>query len=196
MIILTYSGDENIWNRESNHQILVLKVFKDVFDSDKSENKTSSSELFKGVFEYSYYKSVLAHLEENDRLKKVNERYFGNKLLDNQKLKTTFFKLCDEFIEYQAQSPIRYLRALDKIIDKRTKFLENFNYEKDSTVYRRQADFDNALKTVDEMINKTPSLVEQRKQLEKIIMEQESSKIKGGRKLSLLAQNKLENNES
>lgn len=175
-VLRDYERDDNVWDK--NPELLLLPVFKKLYDTDKSKNKKESSDLIHAIFLVYDYESPLANMTKEERIKEAeqlleHENYFkeaGNGLKP----------IINLYNKMQKTSPLRYLDTVNDTLEKRRKFLENANYTPETA------------SIIDKMLKDSASLFDQVNKFKQIISEDKGAQIKGGQQLTLLAAGQLD----
>ena len=163
---------KDFWKSHHNQQLLDIKEFKKLYDSDTHPNKEESAQFFRLLYlafdpDSRYYAMV-----EDERLDFIDTHMIGGK--------DSFFKKFSSLIDI-------YKRMLNSThekvalivwqnqIEKRLKFLNETNYT--------PANY----KMLEDMAKMTPTLLKQRDEIEDMIRAKESEKVRGDQALSLAA---------
>lgn len=170
-------GSRYLWEGyiDRHKELMVIGSVRDYLvreGRERLEMLLYSLELIYDV-ESKFYK-----LGYNDRVKEISRHIYGDEGLlgvimgGNNELVNDIERLYD-VIE------LRYLRAWEKKVEERINFLENVNYS-----------ISNA-KLIDELMLRSKEILEQKKNIKSLIIQEKKGKIKGGQKLSLLAERRI-----
>lgn len=173
-----FSLDKTFW--EENPELLAcVPVFRDFYKDDKSKNKIESSTIMYAIAFIYDYESRFRNVPDEDRIELVENGLLNNPGFFNkyfQKLKP----LIDQYNKLQEDSPMRFIRAIDDMINKRSQAIINMQYNLQTS------------DAIDKMLLNTNKILEEREKIEMNLRKQEKDIIKGGQQLSLLASGKLQ----
>jgi hypothetical protein len=166
----------NYW--EKNSELLAIQAIKKLYDNDETLDKSRSSTIMYAIELIYDYESRYAKMAEPERIKLIEKEYIGEK---------NFFTInaidmkpiIDMYKKIQEDSELRYLRTWEAKVEERRVFLESITYD------------DKNYSKIDDMLLQSSKILEQKKVIMDLVKKEAKSKIKGGQKLSLLAQNKL-----
>lgn len=129
IIINNWETDENFW--QLYPELKLALSFKDIYKSDKSRNKESSSKLMWFVALTTALNSKYINIPQDERYEVIGEDFMENKhfLKDN---KVKLEKLIEDFKKISDTPAQRHLRQWLSTIDDRTKFLTTAKYDLDN----------------------------------------------------------------
>lgn len=173
-----FNLEKTFW--EENPELLAcVPIYRDFYNQDKSKNKVESSTIMYAIAFIYDYESRFRNIPEEDRIELVEKG-----LLDKPGFFTSYYKvirpLIDQYNKLQEDSPMRFIRAIDDMINKRSEAINNMQYNLQTS------------DAIDKLLLNTNKLLEEREKIELNLRKQEKDIIKGGQQLSLLASGKLQ----
>lgn len=122
--------------------------------------------------------SKFYRLSYNDRVKEIGRHIYGDEGILISKMRD-YSVLVNDIERLYDVIELRYLRAWERKVEERIEFLESINYS-----------ISNA-KLIDDLMMRSKDLLEQKRSIKNLIIQEKKGKIKGGQKLSLLAEGKI-----
>lgn len=126
MTVSNFNTDESFW--ELYPEFKVALSFKDLYKSDKSRNKISSSNIMWFVALCHSPRSRYKSLEIGDRYAVIGEDFMDN-INYYEDNKTRLDPIILDFIKTETTAAQRHLDEWDKKQDERSKFISNLKYD-------------------------------------------------------------------
>jgi len=125
MITNSFEVDVNFW--QVNPQLKLVGPFKDLYNSDKSQGKGTSSRKMWAIALYSDRKSKYFNLSEEEKEELIFDDYYGDRKwpIENREL---FDSLCFFYNKLTETSAMRTLREIEQKLEERSRFLKNTEY--------------------------------------------------------------------
>jgi len=168
-ILDNFSRDANIWKLEP--QLLAVKEFANLYDQDKSKDKTRSSKIMWGLVFLIHPDSVFRDLDERDREELVAKDYIGDKSFDFNTVKEESVKLRELMLTRAKRS----LDAWETKLRERDKFIENTPYNIETADH------------LDKILKNTADLWKQYKSIREDVLKEGSMTIDKGSKTPSLS---------
>jgi hypothetical protein len=167
-----FPTDSSFWDTYPDFKL----PFKDVYDKDKSKGKKDSSNLMWAISLLNHRSSVYYDLVKEEKERLLEEMFLtqGYFFANEEYVETLSFK----FNKFTQDTPAnRQLKALEDVLEKRTKFIEGLEY---STV---------TWEMIDKMLGASPKIFADYQRVKKMLDDEKAdSSVYGGASLSLLEQ--------
>jgi hypothetical protein len=128
-IVATFSPESNFWKL---HSYMIIGVFKELYDKDRSKDKKDSSDIMWFVaYCYEMENNPFYSLPTEEKFSIIgkdffnDEKYYGN---NERKL----IPIIEFFCKCQDTQFSRHLRMWDELLDKRSTFLKTQGYDLES----------------------------------------------------------------
>lgn len=118
MSLTTFDIDKNFW--EVNPVFKIPKVFKELYNSDKSDGKMESSRIMWALALVYDYDSKFSAMREEERLFMITRDYMGN---ENYAFKK---ELVDGYNKLQMDAERRMIQIWDQKIDEIADVIKNY----------------------------------------------------------------------
>lgn len=170
-MIVQINTDQNFW--ELYPVFKVALSFKDLYKSDKSRGKESSSKVMWFIALCYSPTSRYRNLEINERLKVIGEDYFDNNNYYNVN-KSKLDPLIEDFKKTELTPAQRHLLEWEEKIDQRSRFIASQDYDLSN------------FEDLDKMAANTTKIYDTFKSIKETLAKEEGEGVgKSGRKASL-----------
>ena len=167
--------DENFW--KANPDLAHIGEFKNIYKSDKSKDKGTSSTVMWAIALIWDLDSKYIKIQERDRIKLI-----ATELLNNENFfdDTDKYTKAIEFYQYiQKDSAKRYLEEWDKKLDERREYIAELQYSEETWGQ------------VDKMLLSSKKLLEDRNSIVEMINKESETRIKGNKQLTMMEKDEL-----
>lgn len=156
----------------------VVDVYRNFYSTDPSEKKTDSSKVMYAIAFIYDYESKFKNIAFDDRVELIETEFLKDRGFFKKNL--NFLQpLISIYNKLQEDAEIRFLRTWEHKVNERTKFLETVEYNAKNW------------EQIDNMLLSSAKILAQKDEILDRLNKTEKETIKGGQKLSLLAQGKL-----
>ena len=155
------------WNRHESAGLLVIPLYRELYDKDKSKNKIASSTMMWAIYYVYDYYSPFVELPMSIKIPNIEEGLFGSTgYFENNR--DYLAPYIDKYNELQTTSTRKYFVIFSNQIEKRAEFLERTEYNEKTA------------KLLDTMLKDSVSIFNQEREIKSMLAEKNEGIIKGG----------------
>lgn len=175
-MLIEYEYNKTFWETDGG---ILLKNIEPVIKIRDAFGEEKASRVMWGILLIYDWDSTFANMEQNEKIKFIEKEYIKVEhgfLLANNEIVKDFIEL---FNQMQETSERRYIKSWEKKVEDRRVFLDNLDY--DATTFA----------IIDKMLLESEKILAMKEGILKRIEKQGGTELKGGQKLSMLAEGKI-----
>lgn len=158
-----------------DEHIFVLPEFKDIWQSDKSEDKKKAFEIFKFLYLYCDFKSPFADLSDRERKLESTKRCSIN---EDDIASELVKKAINLYFKIELSNPvIKAIAGAKKLLDKMQDYIEEVDFTEKIEKGTQQGKLVHSISEARKTIIEMPTIIERLRQLRKAYEEETTEKV-------------------